>query len=221
MQALTGLGVLALEQGDPTAARARFDEGLRIAREVADRFSIVQLLAGSASLAAAEGRPERALHLAGAVTALAEAFKLSFLPGVPARLDRGAQRARSAVSGAVAEAAWEAGRTMTLDQAIAYALANEPSAGEPPVEEAAGDRPPPTSQPRTEAYPAGLTPREIEVLRLLAAGQTSREIAAALVVSVATVHRHISNVYGKIGARGRADATAYALTHGVVPARRS
>ena len=64
-------------------------------------------------------------------------------------------------------------------------------------------------------FPNGLSAREVEVLRLLAAGHTNRQIAAALVVSVATAERHIANIYAKIGARGRADATAYALRHGL------
>jgi DNA-binding CsgD family transcriptional regulator/tetratricopeptide (TPR) repeat protein len=64
--------------------------------------------------------------------------------------------------------------------------------------------------------PTGLTEREIEVLRLIAAGKSNREIAEALVLSVRTVERHVTNLYGKIDARGRADATAYALTHGLV-----
>jgi DNA-binding CsgD family transcriptional regulator len=54
------------------------------------------------------------------------------------------------------------------------------------------------------------------VLRLLAGGYTSREIAAALVLSSHTVERHIANVYAKIGAHRRADAVAYALQHGLV-----
>lgn len=63
--------------------------------------------------------------------------------------------------------------------------------------------------------PGGLTAREAEVLALLAAGRTNQEIADALTVSPFTVARHITNLYGKIGARGRADATAYALRHGL------
>jgi predicted ATPase/DNA-binding CsgD family transcriptional regulator len=66
--------------------------------------------------------------------------------------------------------------------------------------------------------PGGLTARETEVLRLLASGQTNREIAEALVVSAHTVERHVANLYRKIDARGRADATAYALRHGLLPA---
>jgi DNA-binding CsgD family transcriptional regulator len=57
----------------------------------------------------------------------------------------------------------------------------------------------------------GLTPREEEILSMLAAGQTNREIAADLVIALATVNRHIANIYGKIGARNRAEATAFAL----------
>ncbi len=61
--------------------------------------------------------------------------------------------------------------------------------------------------------PAGLSVREVEVLRLLADGRANKEIAAALFISVATVERHIANIYDKIGVRGRASATAWALRH--------
>ena len=64
--------------------------------------------------------------------------------------------------------------------------------------------------------PDNLTQREVEVLRLIAAGNSNREIAAGLVVSVRTVERHITNIYGKIGARGKADATSYALKHSLI-----
>jgi len=61
------------------------------------------------------------------------------------------------------------------------------------------------------AREAALTARELDVLRLLAAGDSNKEIARALGVTVNTVERHVANLYRKIGARGRADATAYAL----------
>jgi DNA-binding CsgD family transcriptional regulator len=72
---------------------------------------------------------------------------------------------------------------------------------------------------RAPAYPDGLTEREVEVLRLIAAGRSNREIADELVLSVRTVERHITNLYGKIDARGKADATAYALGHGLAEHR--
>ncbi|MDX6645934.1 MAG: hypothetical protein QOK40_1661 [Miltoncostaeaceae bacterium] len=59
--------------------------------------------------------------------------------------------------------------------------------------------------------PDRLTPREVEVLRLLAAGRTNKEIAADLVLSVHTVERHLLNAYRKASVRNRADATAYVL----------
>jgi pimeloyl-ACP methyl ester carboxylesterase/DNA-binding CsgD family transcriptional regulator len=62
----------------------------------------------------------------------------------------------------------------------------------------------------------GLTAREVEVLRLLVAGKTNGEIAEELVLSVRTVERHAANIYRKLGARGRADATARALTRGLL-----
>jgi pimeloyl-ACP methyl ester carboxylesterase/DNA-binding CsgD family transcriptional regulator len=68
----------------------------------------------------------------------------------------------------------------------------------------------------TRGYPHGLTTREVEVLRHLAGGRTNDEIAEELFVSVRTVERHVANIYAKIGARGRANATAYALTHNLI-----
>ena len=72
-------------------------------------------------------------------------------------------------------------------------------------------REPAVAMPR----PAALSPRESAVLRLIAAGHTTREMANELCVSVPTVERHITHLYGKIDARGRADATAYAFRHGL------
>jgi DNA-binding CsgD family transcriptional regulator len=63
---------------------------------------------------------------------------------------------------------------------------------------------------RIDAGPA-LTPRETEILRLIASGRSSNEISLELTLSIRTVGRHITNIYAKIGARTRADATAYAI----------
>jgi DNA-binding CsgD family transcriptional regulator len=59
--------------------------------------------------------------------------------------------------------------------------------------------------------PSRLTPREREVVRQVAAGQSNKEIAAALGVSVRTIEHHITNLYRKLGARSKADATAWAV----------
>jgi DNA-binding NarL/FixJ family response regulator len=62
----------------------------------------------------------------------------------------------------------------------------------------------------------GLSPRELEVLRLLATGETNRSIAATLVISERTVDRHVSNIYAKLGVSSRAAATARAYEQDLV-----
>jgi DNA-binding NarL/FixJ family response regulator len=66
------------------------------------------------------------------------------------------------------------------------------------------------------AKPGGLTERECEVLRLVAAGKTNREIAVELVISEHTVSRHLQNMFMKLGVTSRAAATAYAYEHHLV-----
>jgi DNA-binding NarL/FixJ family response regulator len=66
------------------------------------------------------------------------------------------------------------------------------------------------------AGPRGLTAREVQVLRLLAAGKTNRDIAADLVLAAKTVDRHVSNIFAKLGVSSRAAATAFAYQHQLV-----
>lgn len=70
--------------------------------------------------------------------------------------------------------------------------------------------------PEAPRLSGNLSPRELEVLRLVARGRSSREIGAELILTVRTVERHISNIYRKIGAHNRAQATAYAMEHGLI-----
>lgn len=76
-----------------------------------------------------------------------------------------------------------------------------------------GEEPPLTE---AEGVHSHLTTRESDVLRLVAAGRTNREISQDLVLSERTVARHITNIYTKLSLRGRSEATAYAIRHGVV-----
>jgi DNA-binding NarL/FixJ family response regulator len=61
-----------------------------------------------------------------------------------------------------------------------------------------------------------LTPRELEVLKLIAEGHTSKEIAAMLVISIKTVDRHRTNMLDKLGMRDRVDLTRYAIRRGLI-----
>jgi DNA-binding NarL/FixJ family response regulator len=70
------------------------------------------------------------------------------------------------------------------------------------------------------ALPGGLTGREAEVLALVAAGRTNREIAEALVLSHKTVARHLSNIFAKLEVSSRTQAAAYAFEHGLASPER-
>jgi DNA-binding CsgD family transcriptional regulator len=80
------------------------------------------------------------------------------------------------------------------------------------VLEAAGQ---PVGQRRDR--PAGLTAREVEVLRLVSRGLSSREIAGRLVISPKTARNHIEHIYTKIGATSRVNASLFAIQHGLLP----
>jgi DNA-binding NarL/FixJ family response regulator len=70
--------------------------------------------------------------------------------------------------------------------------------------------------PAQAVGPIALSAREIEVLRLVAAGRTNHAIAAQLFVSERTVHRHISNIFEKLGVHSRTAAASYAIQHRIV-----
>ena len=78
---------------------------------------------------------------------------------------------------------------------------------------ASADQPTPGAPPRMA--PHGLTPREAEVLRLVAAGRSNGEIAAILFISVPTVKRHVSTILAKLDLPSRPAAVAFAHTHGL------
>ena len=72
--------------------------------------------------------------------------------------------------------------------------------------------------PAQAARSSGLSAREIEVLRLVAAGRTNHAIASELYLSERTVHRHISNIFDKLGVHSRTAAASYAVQHHIVDA---
>ena len=87
--------------------------------------------------------------------------------------------------------------------ALSAAGAGAPAAGAAPGDDGPGE------------LPDGLTPREAEVLALIAEGLTNTEIADRLVVSAATVKSHVNHIFAKAGVRDRAQAVVYAYEHGL------
>jgi DNA-binding NarL/FixJ family response regulator len=111
------------------------------------------------------------------------------------------QAARAALGDAGYAAAWTAGAGLPLEQAVAEALSDAASAPAAPT-------------PIPHA-PAGLTRREVEVLRRLARGATDAAIAAELSISRKTVGVHVAHILGKTGCANRTAAAAFAVRHGL------
>jgi non-specific serine/threonine protein kinase len=209
--ALAELGHTALAAGDSEHAAARLTESLRLSREHGTVWLRVHALAGLAACAAARGQPRRALRLGAAAAALGETTGQPLRPADRAALDGGLAPARRALPAEAQAAAWAEGRAMTLEQAVADALEEEPNpvapTGPSGGASAAGRK-----RPR---FAGGLTARQAEVLGLVALGRTDRQIAAALGLSAETVGRHLSRIYRTLGVASRAAAAAAAVRHGL------
>jgi DNA-binding NarL/FixJ family response regulator len=105
------------------------------------------------------------------------------------------------------------GRSVEVDHIIDEARIVQARALNGRARSVSGGASEPAQHPR---LPSGLTVREAEVLRLVGAGYTNKEIASELILSVGTVERHLANLYAKIGARSRTEATAFAIRRGLV-----
>ena len=176
------MGIAALNRGDTERAAALLEEAMHALRELGDKVAIFHCLLGAAGVAGSRGESARAARLWGAAEALGEAFAIAVLPAIRAHYDYGGllAAARAGTDELAWEAAWAEGRAMTPEQAVAYAL-------EPRPEE-------PNSPP---AYPAGLSAREVEVLKLVAKGMTNAQIATELYISPCTVNAHLGSIYQK------------------------
>jgi DNA-binding NarL/FixJ family response regulator len=201
---VTYLWMAALERGDQERAAALLKEDLRRLQrlEVKPRIQIYDSLMGLAVVAALSGRPAHAVRLQGAAEAVREAISLSLLlwDHTPANYDDQLAAARAGLDEATFAKAWAEGRAMTPEQAVEYAISQE-------------DLP---SSRSTTSYPAGLSAREVEVLKLVARGLTNAQIATELFISPRTVDRHLNSIYRKVGIGSRAAATCFAAEHNLL-----
>ena len=200
---LQALGQAAEDRGDPAAAAARYAESLSIWAEIGHRDGLPDTLNGAARLAAAGGRPVAAARLLGAAAALGETLENLPRPAERARTERATAAACAALGDPGFAAAWAAGRALPPEQAAAEAA---------DVLDAVGAAIAPSSA-ANDAF--GLTPRECEVLRLLAAGRSNREIGEALFISPRTAQTHVTHLLAKLGLPSRTAAAAFAHAHGL------
>ena len=199
---LAGLGRVALDLGAAGQARQHLARSLRLSQATGSRIGMARGLEAFAALAVAENRPELAVQLTAATSALREAAGLSQLTG--ARAEGYLGPARRLGEPAVAQL-WAQGLALSSEAAIALALDASPSA-------VASGGPALTTMGTYQvaaAPPSSLTPREHQIAALVARGYSNRAIADELSISPATAARHVANILGKLGFTSRTQVAAW------------
>jgi DNA-binding CsgD family transcriptional regulator len=208
---LNNLSDHELWTGDPDAARRRLAEALDIARALNARHSAV---IGTFNLGLAEYLPAWSARLHGpADQALADlGHVLQRLETRLASLDH--QRLRAAMAAGAFDAEYAQGRSLDLVRAAHQALQGLQAGREASSADVLASEPDAAAL-SDEAAPA-LTPRELDVLKLVAKGLSNPDIAQQLFLSEHTVHRHLANILRKLNLSSRAAAAAWGVRTGLV-----
>jgi ATP/maltotriose-dependent transcriptional regulator MalT len=226
---LAGIASVALIQGDLDLCRASLTESLALSLATGQRLPVARGLGAFAALEARAGDAVRAARLAGAALELRSAAGHPPSAGAGARLEDLLGPARRSLGELRANALLEEGRAMGADEAVRYAMGTQPvpppAAGgaapasgwpPPPPRPGSGPRQPGASPaavtppaPAPVAVPSTLTPREREIAALIARGLSNRAIAGELVISQATVARHVANMLTKLGFSSRAQIAVW------------
>lgn len=230
-----GLALLRLAQGREDAAAAAIR---RVAAETTEAIRRVGLLPAYVEIMLAIGETEEARDACRELERIAEGLESGMLSAMVAQARGAVELADGDARAALVplrrawhgwqelEAPYDAARVRVLLGLACRALGDDDAAAlelEAAREtfeqlEAAPDLSRVDTLARRSAPSDmhGLTARELEVLRLVAAGRSNREIASALVISEHTVARHVQNIFGKLGLSSRAAATAFAFEHDLV-----
>lgn len=200
--ALNALGQLALERQDAAEATRLYVESTQVSIAIDDMMAVAQGLAGLAGVALLAKEPERsACWLAAARTSL-EGIGATTI-GYDEQFGRALAAARAALPASAFAAAWAEGQALSLHQAAAQAIAE-------------------TTRMETKGFghapaaPFGLSRREMEVLRLLVAGQSNPAIASALYIGPRTAQSHVASILHKLQVSNRTEAAAVAMRDGLV-----
>jgi DNA-binding CsgD family transcriptional regulator len=191
-----------MDLGSLGQARQHLAESIRLSHSTGSRIGVARGLEAFAALAVQEDRPELAVQLTAAATALREAA--GFPPLAGARVERYLAPARRLGEPAIARL-WARGLAMSGEAAVALALgASQATGGDAVVLTAVG------TYDVAAALPGTLTPRERQVAALLADGRSYKSIAEELFISPATAARHVANILAKLGFSSRAQIAAWA-----------
>ena len=208
---LHNLGHVARAQGHYERMAALFEESFVLFRELGQKAGIADCLAGLAAVAGVQGQQELAVQLFAASQALFNALGVRLDPADRVEYDRNLASVRTRLDEATFHVAWALGQQMTWEQILA--------APEQVKRKRNLTTPHPASHfvfsqvPPSASFPAGLTAREVEVLRLAAQGLSYAQIAERLIISARTVDAHLRSIYGKLGVTSRNDATRVAREH--------
>jgi DNA-binding CsgD family transcriptional regulator len=204
-------GTIARDVGDLPRAAARYRESLAMRWQWGEQRAVAESLASLAELGALSGRWEVAARLFGGLAALRRAIGVPGYRWEEPLHERALTTVREKLGDSEFATAFAAGRDLPMADVVALALDLAQAV------ETGG-----SATGRTSIAPAsaganvfGLTARETEVLRLLAAGLSDREIGRELSISPRTVARHLHSIYQKFAVGSRAAATALALRHGL------
>src|SRR6266496_4409479 len=219
-----GLGWIVVDTGDFDQAQDSLAENLRLNQVCGQRLGIARGLEAFAALAAARQQPERAARLAGAACQLRES--LGHGAGIGPRIEEVLEFARGRLGASAAAALFAEGRETVAEDAVGFALG--PDQHQPVPGPAAAGEPAWTDPSRLAAFtgsgprqdnggahrgPTPLTPREHEIVMLIAQGLSNREIADELVISPATAARHVANILAKLGFSSRTQVASWATRH--------
>jgi DNA-binding CsgD family transcriptional regulator len=230
-------GRVAATTGAPERAPALYRASLIGGRDSGNKRALTFVLGAVAAFAATSGESERAVRLASAAMAAGDAIGAVQPPAFQASLDSELSAAHQAVDQSVTTATQALARLMTLDQTVDEALAwldgvqhrsaADVLGGVTPETHATG----PDTDARVddvnempaahaEAVSAGLTPRELDVVRLLGRGLSNRQIADEMVITPGTAGNYVSRVMERLGFQSRAQVAAWAVEQGLARAPR-
>jgi DNA-binding CsgD family transcriptional regulator len=200
-------GLISLREGNYVAACALLEESLRILLDLDYKWDTINCLEYLAVVLVAQGELERAIWCLSASQALREAIGTPLSPALQTTHEFTSSSLRTQLGEQVFDAAWAEGQTMPPEYILSSLEPRPKPALTTPSSASVASLPP---------LHAGLTPRELEVLRLLAQGLTSAQIAEHLTLSVLTVNTHVRSIYSKLGVTSRSAATRWAIEHHLV-----